>query len=313
MTADVTGWLTYGANFAMLALIQGVICLGLNLQWGRTGLFNVGVAGFVAVGAYSAALVTTALLPGTLHWGGADILIGLMAAGLVTALLSALVGALTLRLRTDYLAIATFGIAVVVDLVLRNATMVTGGPLGLGFIPRPFPAFADRPAVYACLNLSVVAAMTAIVYRVLERLANSPWGRVLRAIREDERAAASLGKPVTRYRLQAFAVGGALMGLAGALQAHTLGFISPDQFTATLTFQVWAMLVVGGSGNNRGALLGAVLVSAIWSGTGLATAAWFSPEAQAQAAAARIVMIGLLLVLTIVWRPRGLLPEQSGR
>jgi branched-chain amino acid transport system permease protein len=150
-----------------------------------------------------------------------------------------------------------------------------------------------------------------LVYWALERLVRGPWGRVLRALREDERAAAALGKNATRYRLQAFTLGGALMGLAGALEAHLIGFIAPDNFEAVLTFQIWAMLIVGGSGNNLGALLGALVVSAIWSISGLATGALFPPEEQARAAALRLVVIGVLLAASLVLRPRGLLGEQT--
>jgi branched-chain amino acid transport system permease protein len=306
----VSGWLAYACSFGVLALVQGIACLGLNLQWGQTGLFNVGIAAFMMVGAYSSALVTTAAIDGRL--GGLDlpIAVGLVAAMAVAALVSAAVGALTLRLRSDYLAIATFGVAVVVDLVARNAVALTGGTLGISFIPRPFAMLADRPLPFALASFALVALLALGAYLVLERLATSPWGRVLRAIREDERAAASLGKSGAWYRLQAFTIGGALMGLAGALEAHTIGFLSPENFTASVTFQVWAMLVVGGTGNNRGALAGALLVAALWSLTGLATAAWFPPEEQARAAAFRIVAIGVLLTLTILWRPRGLVGER---
>lgn len=310
MSGTWSGWLAYGSSFAMMALIQGVACLGLNVQWGQTGLFNVGVAGFVAVGAYTSALLTTAALDGHLG-GGLPIVVGVLAAMFSSAVVSAAVGAATLRLRSDYLAIATFGVAVVVDLVARNVAALTGGALGISFIPRPFAAIADRPTLFACASLALVASIVLLAYLLLERLVASPWGRVLRAIREDERAAASLGKDAAAYRLQAFMVGGALMGLSGALQAHATGFISPESFAASLTFQTWAMLVVGGTGNNRGVLLGALLVSALWSATGLATAAWFPPEQQARAAALRIVAIGVLLAVTIVWRPRGLLGERT--
>jgi branched-chain amino acid transport system permease protein len=252
MSGAWTGWLAYAASFGVMVLIQGVACLGLNLQWGQTGLFNVGVAGFVAVGAYTSALLTSAAVEGRLGGYELPLLIGVVAAMAAGGLVSAAVGALTLRLRSDYLAIATFGIAVVVDLVARNAAGLTGGTLGISFIPRPFEALAERPLAFALTTFVLVAAVTLLVYVLLERLVASPWGRVLRAIREDERAAASLGKSAASYRLQAFTVGGALMGLAGALQAHTLGFISPENFAAAVTFQVWAMLVVGGTGNNQG-------------------------------------------------------------
>jgi branched-chain amino acid transport system permease protein len=133
---------------------------------------------------------------------------------------------------------------------------------------------------------------------------------VLRALREDERAAAALGKSPTRYRLQAFALGGALMGLAGALEAHTLGFIAPENFTAAFTFQIWAMLIIGGAGNNRGALLGSLLVVSLWSVTGLLAGSVLPPDLQARGAALRLVAIGVLLALAILLRPRGLLGEQ---
>lgn len=308
---ELHGVVAYASTFLVMVLISGIACLGLNLQWGQTGLFNVGVAGFVSIGAYTSALVTSASVDG--RWGGygAPIAVGWLAAMAVAGIASALVGAATLRLRSDYLAITTFGVAVVVELVARNATILTGGTLGISFIPRPFGTLADRPTLFAVLLLILVAVLVAGVFIGLERLVRSPWGRVLRAIREDERAVASLGKNATRYRLQAFTIGGALMGLAGALEAHVIGFISPENFQSSLTFQVWAMLIVGGSGNNLGALAGALLVSTIWSGSGIATGMFFPPEEQARAAALRIVAIGVLLSATIVWRPRGLIGERT--
>jgi branched-chain amino acid transport system permease protein len=132
---------------------------------------------------------------------------------------------------------------------------------------------------------------------------------VLRAIREDEAAAASLGKNANFYRLQAFVLGSAVMGLAGAIQGHFIGFIAPENYLSALTFQVWAMLIIGGSGNNRGALLGAVLVWGLWSLSGTAISSLFAPEHQARAAALQIVAIGVIMVVILLLRPRGLLGE----
>jgi branched-chain amino acid transport system permease protein len=129
---------------------------------------------------------------------------------------------------------------------------------------------------------------------------------VLKALREDERAAVSLGKSARFYRVQAFGVGGALMGLAGAVQAHFIGFIAPDNYAPMLTFQVWVMLIVGGSGSNLGAVVGSILVWAIWAGSGAATAAFFPPEQQARAAALQIVAIGVMLCVILLFRPNGL-------
>ena len=297
--------LGYGAFFGTTALTYAVMCLGLNVQWGQTGLFNVGIAGFVAIGAYTSAILTTP--PGS-HLGGFGLPIaaGWLGAMLASAAASAAVGALTLRLRADYLAITTFGIAVTVQLFCLNAEAVTGGPFGIGFIPRPFAGLAERPALFDFAAFGLATLVTTIVYLALERLARSPWGRVLRGIRDDETAAAALGKSVKAFRLQAFALGGALMGLGGAMQAHAIGFIAPDDYLAALTFQVWTMLILGGSGSNAGAILGAVVIWALWSGSGALVTALFPADVQARAAAIQLVTIGVVLSGALVLRPRGL-------
>lgn len=301
--------ISYGAFFLTLALTFSIMCLGLNVQWGQTGLFNVGVAGFVGIGAYVSALLTTPDVPD--RFGGFElpIAVGWSAAAAITALASAFLGFLTLRLRADYLAIATFGFAVVVQLAALNLQSVTGGPFGISFIPRPFGSLAGDPLTFGLLNLAIVAAVTFGVYAALEHLMRSPWGRVLRAIREDEQAATALGKNAISFRIQAFAVGGAIMGLAGAVQGHFIGYISPEGYVPILTFQVWAMLIVGGSGNNRGAILGAIVVWAFWAASGAVIAGLVPPEEQARASALKIVIIGVAICLVLLLRPRGLLGE----
>ncbi len=153
MSAELIG---YGAFFLTIALTYAIMCLGLNVQWGQTGLFNVGVAGFVAIGAYVSAILTTPDSPG--HLGGFDlpIAVGWLGGALAAALVSFLTGALTIRLRADYLAIATFGVAVVVQLCALNLEPVTGGPFGIGFIPRPFARLAGDPMAFSLLNLGVL-------------------------------------------------------------------------------------------------------------------------------------------------------------
>ena len=311
MTIDLLGPVAYASFFLVMALLNGVVCLGLNVQWGQTGLFNVGVAGFVAIGAYISALLTTP--PSQEHLGGLalPIFVGWIGAIIAGGGASAAIGALTLRLRADYLAITTFGVAVVVQLVVLNAQRLTGGAFGIAFIPRPFESLTSSPALYDLANLALVAAVVLAIFVALERLARSPWGRVLRAIREDERAAMALGKSSSRYRLQAFALGGALMGLAGAMEAHFIGFIAPENYLSSLTFQVWAMLIVGGAGNNLGALLGAAVVWALWTVSGLAISDMVPATYEARAAALRLVAIGVLLATMIVVRPRGLIGERT--
>ncbi|MDF3153637.1 branched-chain amino acid ABC transporter permease [Mesorhizobium sp. XAP10] len=303
----------YGAFFLTTALIFSLVTLGLNLQWGLTGLFNVGLAGFVAIGAYTSALLTTPDDAARLGGLGLPIVVGWAGAMVVGGIAAALTGMATLRLRSDYLAITTFGVAVVVQLVALNAQKLTGGPFGIGFIPRPFGSLAETPLLFNLSNLAVVAAVTLVAYFALEHLSRSPWGRVLKALREDERAAISLGKSARFYRVQAFAVGGAIMALAGALQAHFTGFIAPDNYLPILTFQVWVMLIVGGSGSNLGAVVGSILVWAIWAGSGTLTSILFPPEQQARAAALQIAAIGVMLCIILLVRPNGLFGDRPRR
>ena len=302
--------MSYAAFFGTTALGYAIITLGLNVQWGQTGLFNVGIAGFVAIGAYASAMLTAPAAAS--HWGGAElpIALGWLSAMAAAAIASAAIGALTLRLRADYLAITTFGVAVATQLVCLNAQSVTGGPFGIGFIPRPFADLSEATLGFALANFGLTAGLVALLYLALERLARSPWGRVLRAIRENEAAASALGKNPARYRLEAFALGGAIMGLGGAVQAHAIGFIAPDNYLPALTFQVWTMLILGGSGNNAGAILGSVLIWGLWSASGAAITALFPPEQQARAAALQVVAIGVILSGLLVLRPRGLLGER---
>jgi branched-chain amino acid transport system permease protein len=303
--------LNYLAFFLVFAGIFGVMALGLNLQWGFTGLFNVGVAGFVAVGAYASALLTGPPEPERFGGFGLPILAGWLGAMAFSGLAAFIVGAAALRLREDYLAITTFGIAVVIQLVALNAQRLTGGPFGIQSIPKPLSGLLGTGFAWNLAYLGIVVAVLAATYWASQRLVAGPWGRVLRAIREDELAAASLGKRAAAFRLQSFVLGCMLMGLAGALYAHFVGYIAPEDFLPVLTFQVWAMLIVGGSGNNAGAVLGAVVVWAIWSVSGGLIREVLPAAEQARGAALQVVLIGAMIAAILVLRPRGILGERA--
>ena len=305
------GVVAYLVFFLVIALTYSMICLGLNLQWGFTGLFNVGVAGFFAVGAYASAILTGPDYAGQIGGFGLPVPVGWLGAMAAAGLCGAVVAVPTLRLRHDYLAISTFGVAVSLQLVALNVEPLTGGPFGLNFVPRPLAGWFDDNLAANVFYLAVVALLTALVYLALERLVRSPWGRVLKAIREDEGAAASLGKHPFAFRLQAFVVGSAVIGLAGALYAHFVGFIAPEDFRPILTFQAWTMLIVGGSGNNRGAVVGGLVVWALWTASGALLTAVLPPELQARGAALQIVLIGVALAAVLLFRPRGLLGEEA--
>ena len=329
------------AGFGILAGIYAVFTLGLNVHWGYTGLFNIGVAGFFALGAYTAALLTTAppspLLFEDFVFGGnlantlklgvdAWFFVALAGAAAVSGVVALVVGAITLRLRDDYLAISTLGIAESVRLMFLNEKWLANGSRGLYNIPK-FLGDRVAPDQYDLLYFAVVVVTLAALYFAVQRAIDSPWGRVLRAIREDEEATAAAGKNVFRFKLQAFILGAAVMGVGGALYAHGFRYVDPFVFDPLLaTFIIWVMLMVGGSGNNLGAMLGAFIVWGIWSGTQflsgiIDTGAQFIPAGVVRDGAQlvsdvagnpnlRFFLIGFLLALVILVRPNGMLGER---
>jgi branched-chain amino acid transport system permease protein len=309
MGADLYGLLIYAVGLLTLGGIYAIVCLGLNVQWGYTGLFNLGIAGFFAVGAYATAILTAPEVARSIPGMRLPAIVGMAAAVLASGLIAYGIGRLTLRLQSDYLAIATIGVGEILRLILKNEAWLTNGALGIAAIPRPFEAL---PAPWDHLAfLALVAFIIAVIYALLERARLAPWGRVMRAIRDNETAARAAGKDTMRFRLEAFVVGAMIMGLGGAMYAHYVKFISPEAFEPMMTtFIVWVMLVAGGSGNNRGAILGPLLVWTIWSVTEFATLR-LPPEWTTQAAYLRIFLIGLALQIILQKAPRGLLPEPA--
>jgi len=213
------------------------------------------------------------------------------------------VGAITLRLQDDYLAIATLGIAESVRLIFLNEKWLANGSRGLFRIPKVLGDVVS-PEVYDLLYFGIVMIVLAVLYLAVQRAVSSPWGRVLRAIREDEMTALASGKNVFRFKLQAFILGAAVMGIGGALFTHGIRFIDPATFDPLLaTFIIWVMLMIGGSGNNLGAILGAFVVWGIWSGTQFLPGILQDPDF-------RFFMIGFLLILVLLLRPNGILGER---
>ena len=304
------GLVSYIVFFLILSLIFGIAVLGLNLQWGFTGLFNAGVAGFTAIGAYTMAILIGPARDAVLGGFELPFVVGLIGAMIASGVGAVIVGLATLKLRHEYLAVATFGIAVTIQLVCLNWEYLTGGTLGLIGIPNPSKAWANGPLAQNALFLVVVLVVVGLTFGALERIVKSPWGRMLKAIREDDVAAASLGKSSERVRLEAFVLGCMIMGLSGALYVAFIGYVSPWDFLPILTFQIWTMLIVGGSANNRGALLGALIVWGVWTMSGFVISRVVPAEIQAQGGAMQAVLIGVILVVTLLIRPRGLIGEE---
>ena len=192
--------------------------------------------------------------------------------------------------------------------IALNEMWLTRGPFGISGIYRPFGGWAQPWSELGFLG--IVILVIAAVYWLLERAAESPWGRTMRAIRDNETAAAAMGKNVERFRLQAFVFGSMFMGLGGAVMASYIKFFSPDLADPLLaTFLVWVMLIVGGSGNNRGAILGAFVMWSIWSMTELLTS-FLPAEQAARAASLRVLLIGLALQIVLQKFAHGILPEK---
>ncbi|MEH6773180.1 MAG: branched-chain amino acid ABC transporter permease [Cereibacter changlensis] len=399
-----------------MALISAIMALGVNLQWGYAGLFNVGVMGFVALGGLAVVLASAEPAPGAWNAGGMGIVLGLMLGaltiggailvwrgmakgkarvlvllgvllagffafravfdpavaaieainpavqgnigglglpvllawplgGLLAAAAAWAIGKTALGLRSDYLAIATLGIAEIVLAVMKNEDWLARGVKNVISLPRPVPYEVDLQqspgflawaadwgmdpvtassiVVKLCYAGLFGAVLVALV--VLSELAlKSPWGRMMRAIRDNEVAAEAMGKHVTRRHLQVFILGSAVIGVAGAMMTTLDSQLTPGTYTPLrFTFLIWVMVIVGGSGNNWGAVLGGFLIWWLWVmvepiglglmsavTAGMADGSWLKVHLQDSAAHMRLITMGLVLLLVLRFSPRGLIPEK---
>ena len=282
--------------------IYALMALGVNVMWGFAGMVNLGLIGFFAVGAYASALLTK---------GGYAIAVGMMAAALIASVVGALVSLVTVRLRGDYLAIVTLGFAETIRIVASNAIPLTNGTDGISGIPGPYRGQLS-PEQFNLLYLGIVTLIVAIAYVGADRLRASPFGRVLRAIRDDEQVAAVAGKHVTLFKVKAFALGSAALGLAGALYAHYTSYIAPDIFVPLFTLYIKLALLAGGLGNNRGAIAGAFAVVLLLEGSRFLIPL-FPGLTPVQGAAVREFLVAVLLIVMLRYRPAGLVPERIAR
>ena len=412
----VTG-LTQSWSVALTVLNMGVVsaimALGVNMQWGYAGLFNIGVMGFAALGGLAVVLTATQPVDGAMAAGGWRIL-GALAVGLaaliaavqawrrmgrgrgvavlvivvagfilfrhifdagvagveainptvqgnigglglpvwmawpVGGLLAALaawgIGKTALGLRSDYLAIATLGIAEIVLAVMRNEEWLARGVKNVIGLPRPVPYEVDLQQSAGFVSwaqghgfdpvsassivvklgyLGLFALVLAIVMLLAELALKSPWGRMMRAIRDNEIAAGAMGKNVKARHLQIFIIGSAVIGIAGAMMTTLDSQLTPASYQPLrYTFLVWVMVIVGGSGNNWGAMLGGFLIWWLWVmvepiGQGVLSAltapmadGWLKAHLQEGAAHMRLLTMGVILLLVLRFSPRGLIPER---
>jgi neutral amino acid transport system permease protein len=351
----------YIVFLTLSAATYAIFGLGLNLQWGYTGLVNFGHVAFMTIGAYTTVLLSLQ---------GVPLPIAALLGGVFAALLGLLIGLTTLRLREDYLGIVTIGVSELVRIIIQSDkfTPITSGvsgiqryPLPLGFVPTyftklvyvaiftvvmglamwqlwnwsrrlPGKLWQALAAGLGCLLIYVSGAIElykydvrsgpqaglmllavlvlALIYTGMEKLANSPWGRVLKAIREDEEVPKALGKNVFWYKLQALMLGGGIAGIAGAFYAWQITSIYPSNFEPILTFNAWTIVSLGGAGSNVGVILGAIV---FWAYDTVTRLDWIKslPLSSEQVGSFRVMIIGLILMVIMLWRPQGLLGNKD--
>lgn len=281
----------YILHILVISGIYVILAMSLNLIIGFTGLPALGHAAFSCVGAYISALL--ALQFGISPWLGLLIgAIGAMLVGTIIALPS-------LRLKGDYLALATFGFAVIVYSVAKNWISVTRGPLGLPGIPG-FSIFGVQiSSVWSYLLL--VTLMVAATTFLMRRIVFSPFGRILRGIREDEIATAALGKDVNRHKILVFMIGAFFAGIGGSLYAHYITFIDPSSFTVMESIAILLMVVFGGLGSITGSFVGAIILVVF------PELLRFLGMPSSVAAPVRQMVYGLMLIVLMLKRPQGIL------
>jgi ABC-type branched-subunit amino acid transport system permease subunit len=313
--------LVSGGFWAFVFVVAGIytiFALGLQLQFGFAGLLNFGQVAFMAIGAY-----TMAILVAKEQWSmwlAAPLAVGAAAVG------GLLLGLPTLRLRADYFAIVTIAFSEIIRYVATNDDALTGGAQGTINLRgtgvaaqydgqwqhfqthvQSFLGLGSRDAAMLVLVWGVAVILLALTWIGLR----TPWGRVLRSIREDEDVAASLGKNVFAYKLQVLAVGAAYAGVAGLFYAWEFSFFSPDDFEPLITFFAWMIVLLGGLGRVWSVPVGAILFGIIFAGTRFFNFAPFSYFGSADRAYLRLMVIGLIIILTVLLRPQGVLGKRQ--
>jgi branched-chain amino acid transport system permease protein len=303
---DVDFWTGVG----IIAGIYTIFALGLQLNVGFTGIFNFGQAAFMAIGAYSMAILTTET--SISFWLSLPISI------LIAIAFGLVVGLPSLRLRTDYFAIATIAAAEAIRLFALNARDLTGGGQGtFGFgdswdsVSETIEGWivdlgwADVPTLFPLFL--VVWAFALLLTFVLGRVQETPWGRVLRAIREDEDAARALGKNAFSYKLQSLSIAATIGAISGFFLALNLKFVVPDEFLAIVTFIGYACLILGGLANYWGVAAGAIILWTVLEGLRFLEL----PLSETRIAALRFMILGLLLIALMAFRPQGLFGKRQ--
>ncbi len=304
----------YLVSVATEGVIFAIFVLGLNVPWGWAGDLDIAYYTFIAVGAYTDAVLTlpnASARPGISYILGLNLpfVVGVLAAIVVSGLCALLVGAVALRrLRGDYFSITTLATALIALSFVSLEDWIVGGYTGVYGLRQPFNRLLHLgPHVYPVFFLGFCLAVAVAVYLVLEMLYRSPFGRTLRSVREDEVAAAAFGRNVYGLKLRAYVIGGMVAGLGGALFVHFLGAFNTSAWQPFETLFLYAAIFMGGMGNNRGVVLGVFLSLVIINE--ITRFLPLVPGNPYSAPAIREIMVGVLILAVLRWRPQGLLPE----
>ncbi len=292
--------LIYVLDLVVFIGIFAIVALSLNLEFGFAGLANFGKVAFFMVGAYTYAILSNI---------GVPFYFCLLASALAAAAVGFLVSLPTLNLRADYLAIVVLTFGEILRQVIKAERWIAGGVWGISVSPAILVE-GISPRLNTMVNIGLVYVCLLIFFVVAQLLSNSPYGRVLRAMREDELAAEAMGKDRARYRTQTFTLGSAIAGVAGGLYAQYVQFIDPYMFMPIFTFTVWIMVLLGGPANNWGVLIGAALVQLFDRGANIAKdylALAVDPSNL------QYIIFGALIILVLLYRPQGLLKESRVR
>jgi len=289
--------LIYILDIIVFIGIFAIVALSLNLEYGFTGLGNFGKVAFFLIGAYTYALLIEA---------GIHFIPCIIIAALVAGLIGSLISLPALRLREDYLAIVTLAFGEIIRIVVKAEHGLAYGVWGMTVPPAIFWQGASfRMTLVAHIGLVFVCLLVCFIF--VQLVTNSPYGRVIRAIREDEVAAATFGKSRLKYKAQVFAMGSAIAGIGGALFAQYIGFIEPYMFMPMLTFTVWIMVLVGGPANNWGTLVGATLVQLFSRGAKIMKDYLVVPFDPTDL---QYILLGLLIIFILLYRPGGIFKER---
>ncbi len=303
----MSGVLLFFVGVLTLAGVYAILAMILNLEAGWAGMWNLGIAGLLAVGGYVFIITTqtnvsdVAFAPHLPMWVG--VILGSLAAGLFALA----IGVPALRVRGVQFLIAMLAFAEVIKQLAINLDSVTRGTVGFNQFARPFESKVQGSS-YRVLLLALVWVAAAVVFLIMRRFAHAPFGRVLRGLRDNDPVALSLGKHTNRHRLQTFAFAGMLYGAAAPLYLWYVRSLNPKIFSSDITFTAWTALVIGGIASKSGPVIGAVILLMVTEASGLAQG---SSELASILSASRWILLGLVLILVMRFRPAGLLSENG--